>query len=182
MKEEFIMIEKVNPSHPDKVADRIAGAIVDLGYKLNDNPKIAVEVLLGHGNCHIIIETDVNYQYDDIKKIVKRIGGNLKLDLQVVSQDVHLNNNQKDIIKCGDPVNGHATYRDKATGQVLLDRDYEVPANAATQIGTVPFSGQGLMEISYTADGETHWNHFLYGEPPFKWAEVQAWTRRDRLP
>ena len=28
------MIEKVNPSHPDKVADRIAGAIVDLGYKI----------------------------------------------------------------------------------------------------------------------------------------------------
>ena len=28
------MFEKVNPSHPDKVADRIGGAIVDLGYKL----------------------------------------------------------------------------------------------------------------------------------------------------
>ena len=96
------MIEKVNPSHPDKVADRIAGAIVDLGYKLNNNPKIAVEVLLGHGNCHIIIETDVNYNNDDIENIVKRIGGNLKLDLQIVSQDVHLNNNQRDEIRCGD--------------------------------------------------------------------------------
>ncbi|RIY24710.1 S-adenosylmethionine synthetase, partial [Bifidobacteriaceae bacterium WP021] len=28
------MIEKVNPSHVDKIADRIAGAIVDLAYKL----------------------------------------------------------------------------------------------------------------------------------------------------
>ena len=27
------MIEKVNPSHPDKVADRIAGAIVDIAKK-----------------------------------------------------------------------------------------------------------------------------------------------------
>ena len=26
------MFEKVNPSHPDKLADRIGGAIVDLGY------------------------------------------------------------------------------------------------------------------------------------------------------
>ena len=26
------MFEKVNPQHPDKVADRIAGAIVDLCY------------------------------------------------------------------------------------------------------------------------------------------------------
>lgn len=96
------MIEKVNPSHPDKVADRIAGAIVDLGYKLNSNPKIAVELLLGHGNCHIIIETDVSYKYDDIKNIVERIGGNLKLDLQIVKQDIHLNNNQKEEIRCGD--------------------------------------------------------------------------------
>ena len=43
------MIEKVNPSHPDKVADRIAGALVDLAYKRVENPKIAVEVLIGHG-------------------------------------------------------------------------------------------------------------------------------------
>lgn len=43
------MIEKVNPSHPDKVADRIAGAIVDLAYKTEHDPKIAVEVLIGHG-------------------------------------------------------------------------------------------------------------------------------------
>ena len=32
------MIEKVNPSHPDKVADRIAGAIVDLAYETEENP------------------------------------------------------------------------------------------------------------------------------------------------
>ena len=53
------MFEKVNPSHPDKVADRIAGAIVDLAYKNQDNPKIAVEVLIGHGKCHIIAESSV---------------------------------------------------------------------------------------------------------------------------
>ena len=41
------MIEKVNPSHPDKLADRIAGALVDLAYKKNRNPKIAVEVVQG---------------------------------------------------------------------------------------------------------------------------------------
>lgn len=51
------MIEKVNPSHPDKIADRIAGAIVDLAYKQQNDPKIAVEVLVGHEECHIIVET-----------------------------------------------------------------------------------------------------------------------------
>ena len=41
------MFEKVNPSHPDKIADRIAGAIVDYAYKLSNNPKIAVEDIGG---------------------------------------------------------------------------------------------------------------------------------------
>ena len=49
--------EKVNPCHPDKVADRIAGAIVDLAYSKNNNPKVAVEVLIGHGVVTIITET-----------------------------------------------------------------------------------------------------------------------------
>ena len=53
------MIEKVNPSHPDKIADRIAGAIVDFAYKRQENPKIAVEVLIGHGNATVIIESSV---------------------------------------------------------------------------------------------------------------------------
>lgn len=96
------MIEKVNPSHPDKVADRIAGAIVDLAYNKSDNPKIAVEVLLGHGNCHIIIETNEEFLYDEINDIVNRIGNNLKLDLQVVKQDKHLSDNQVGNIRCGD--------------------------------------------------------------------------------
>ena len=96
------MIEKVNPSHPDKVADRIAGAIVDLAYTKNNNPKIAVEILLGHGNCHIIIETSEKFLKKEIESIVKRIGGNLKLDLQVVKQDKHLSDNQVGNIRCGD--------------------------------------------------------------------------------
>ncbi len=96
------MIEKVNPSHPDKVADRIAGAIVDLAYTKNNNPKIAVEILLGHGNCHIIIETSEKFLKKEIEDITNRIGNNLKLDLQVVKQDIHLSNNQSERIKCGD--------------------------------------------------------------------------------
>ncbi len=44
------MIEKVNPSHPDKVADRIAGAIVDYAYKLEDNP---VELSCAIGDTEI---------------------------------------------------------------------------------------------------------------------------------
>ena len=64
------MIEKVNPKHPDKVADRIAGAIVDLGYKLQENPKIAVEVLIGHGVCHVICETSEDIKFEEVDKII----------------------------------------------------------------------------------------------------------------
>ena len=51
------MFEKVNPQHPDKVADRIADAIVDLCYTKSEWPKVAAEVLLGHGQCSLQIET-----------------------------------------------------------------------------------------------------------------------------
>ena len=96
------MIEKVNPSHPDKLADRISGALVDLAYKKNKNPKIAVEVLIGHGKCHIIIETSESFTIEEVEKIVFRIAGQVKIDLQIVEQDKHLANNQKGKIRCGD--------------------------------------------------------------------------------
>lgn len=96
------MIEKVNPSHPDKVADRVAGAIVDLAYTKNDECKIAVEVLIGHGVCHVICETSEDILFDEVDVIIKRICGDVKLDLVVVPQDVHLARNQEDKIKCGD--------------------------------------------------------------------------------
>jgi len=85
------MIEKVNPKHPDKVADRIAGAIVDLAYTKEKNPKIAVEVLIGHGRCHLIIETNVSFTIASLTNIVKRIaGGNIESDWEIVRQDKHL--------------------------------------------------------------------------------------------
>jgi S-adenosylmethionine synthetase len=97
------MIEKVNPSHPDKVADRIAGAIVDLAYTKQENPKVAVEVLIGHSVCHIIIETSVEFTKIEISEIVKRIAGNgMHTDIQVVPQDKHLAGNQEKEIRCGD--------------------------------------------------------------------------------
>lgn len=100
------MIEKVNPKHPDKVADRIAGAIVDLAYKEQDNPKIAVEVLIGHNECNIIIETDTKLNTQDINDAVYRISETkdekLKINLNIAEQDKHLAKNQEEKIKCGD--------------------------------------------------------------------------------
>jgi S-adenosylmethionine synthetase len=97
------MIEKVNPSHPDKVADRIAGAIVDLAYSKNDNCKIAVEVLIGHGVCHVICETSEDILTKEVERIVDRIADvDMELDLVVVKQDEHLAKNQSQEVRCGD--------------------------------------------------------------------------------
>lgn len=96
------MIEKVNPSHPDKIADRIAGAIVDLAYELEKEPKVAVEVLIGHGSCHVIIETTVQFEKEAIEKIVERIAGEVQPNVVIVPQDKHLEENQSGILRCGD--------------------------------------------------------------------------------
>ncbi len=96
------MIEKVNPCHPDKVADRIAGAVVDLAYEKSKSPKIAVEVLIGHGMCHLISETSVVLDNSDIEAAIKRIAGDIKCDIVQVPQDMHLADNQKDGIRAGD--------------------------------------------------------------------------------
>lgn len=96
------MYEKVNPCHPDKIADRIAGAIVDLAYKNDTNPRIAVEVLIGHGKCYVIAETSTQLDVNEVNAIIERIAGNVGIDYVEVPQDIHLANNQKDKIRCGD--------------------------------------------------------------------------------
>lgn len=104
------MFEKVNPSHPDKIADRIAGAIVDLAYRKSDNPKVAVEVLVGHGRCMVIIESDVFSEMEtadkDAGEIIKAIdriaGAGLEIDICSRPQDGNLAKNQSEGLRCGD--------------------------------------------------------------------------------
>ncbi|MEG1926760.1 MAG: S-adenosylmethionine synthetase N-terminal domain-containing protein [Ruthenibacterium sp.] len=96
------MYEKVNPCHPDKVADRIAGAIVDMAYKAEPTPKIAVEVLIGHGKCHAILETTAAIDPKAIDDAVHRIAGNVETDIVFVPQDAHLSGNQQNGFRCGD--------------------------------------------------------------------------------
>ena len=99
------MFEKVNPSHPDKVADRIAGAIVDYAYNYDyrNNPRIAVEVLIGHGTCNVIIETSEDMDEKVLHGIVRRIGGEgIRPVFSIVKQDPHLSHNQEGKVRCGD--------------------------------------------------------------------------------
>jgi len=98
------MFEKVNPSHPDKLADRIAGALVDLAYTKQNDPKISVEVLIGHNLCTIINETSVKIKKREVKAIVNRIvpEKHVKVKYVEVPQDEILAANQHDKMRCGD--------------------------------------------------------------------------------
>lgn len=132
------MIEKVNPSHPDKIADRIAGAIVDLAYTKARNPRVAVEVLIGHGTCHIIVETSENFTNHEIDRIVKRIAGNVELDLKVVKQDEHLSKNQKGKIRCGD----NGIFK----GVPLTEEEIKLSSYAKDIYAKNPFDGKYILD------------------------------------
>jgi S-adenosylmethionine synthetase, N-terminal domain len=132
------MIEKVNPMHPDKIADRIAGAIVDLAYKINDNPKIAVEVLIGHSVCHVIIETTEKLYQEPIEKIIHRIAGDVKADIVIVPQDVHLTNNQKNKVRCGD----NGIFK----GVPLTDEQKELSKIAREIYNKYPYDGKYILD------------------------------------
>ena len=132
------MFEKVNPMHPDKVCDCIAGAIVDLAYKEADNPRVAVEVLLGHGKCHIIVETSVSLDLIEISKAVHRIAGDVQVDCVIVPQDIHLSNNQKDKIRCGD----NGIFK----GVPLTDEQKKLSKIARDIYKRYPFDGKYILD------------------------------------
>ena len=132
------MFEKVNPMHPDKIADRIAGAIVDLAYKEAENPRVAVEVLLGHGKCHIIVETSVSLDLIEISKAVHRIAGDVQVDCVIVPQDIHLANNQKDKIRCGD----NGIFK----GVPLTDEQKKLSKIARDIYKRYPFDGKYILD------------------------------------
>ena len=132
------MFEKVNPSHPDKVADRIAGAMVDLAYEKQADPKIAVEVLIGHGVCHIIAETSVHISAEEAESIVNRIAGNLQTDYAEVPQDAHLADNQSGKIRCGD----NGIFK----GMPVTDEQCILTAVADNVYHTFPYDGKYILD------------------------------------
>lgn len=134
------MFEKVNPDHPDKIADRIAGALVDLAYVKNDNPKIAVEVLIGHGTAHIIVETSEHFFLREVEEIVRRIAGPMIVEYKEVKQDILLSNNQANDIRCGD----NGIFK----GVPITDEQHRLTEIAKDIYGNYPYDGK------YIIDGE----------------------------
>ena len=133
------MYEKVNPAHPDKLCDRIAGAVVDLAYSKEKNPRIAVEVLMGHGMCHIISETSVSLPSDEVDEAVVRIAGDkISTHYVEVSQDSHLAENQENGIRCGD----NGIFR----GMPVTDEQRELSEIARGIYTLVPRDGKYILD------------------------------------
>lgn len=132
------MFEKVNPAHPDKMADRIAGALVDIAYSKEENPKIAVEVLLGHGVCHIIAETSVHLSEEDVAAAVHRIAGDLAVDYVEVPQDGRLSENQRNGVRCGD----NGIFK----GVPITDEQKKLSAIARDIYSSYPYDGKYILD------------------------------------
>ena len=132
------MIEKVNPCHPDKVADRIAGAIVDLAYRTENDPQIAVEVLIGHGACYVIIETSAAIYDEQISGIVHRIAGKVDVVSNIKPQDKKLSDNQSNGFRCGD----NGIFK----GMPLTEEEKKLSSIAREIYGYYPCDGKYILD------------------------------------
>ena len=61
-----------------------------------------MEVLIGHGKCHVIIETTAVLDEGAITDAIHSIAGNVDPDIMIVLQDAHLSENQAEGLRCGD--------------------------------------------------------------------------------
>ena len=133
------MFEKVNPAHPDKIADRIAGALVDLAYQQQENPRIAVEVLIGHGVCHMVAETSTHLETAAVRRIVSRIAGEtVALDYHETAQDPILAKNQARELRCGD----NGIFR----GVPVTEEQMQLVAMAKVLYEKYPYDGKFIMD------------------------------------
>ena len=173
------MFEKVNPGHPDKMADRLSGAIVDLVYEragglTKANPRVACEVMAGHGRVDVQIETSLgrmDLRAEDIDPLIRRLfGERVEGNVLIAPQDAHLSENQTRGLRCGD--NGIFRGCPPTVG-------FESPAKRGTAIKQgaektfAPYSEQQIltsfaatMYEAFPTDGKYLINRMVYDEDP----------------
>ena len=173
------MFEKVNPGHPDKMADRLAGAVVDLVYEragglTKANPRVACEVMAGHGRVDVQIETSLgrmDLRAEDIDPLIRRLFGERVVgNVLIAPQDAHLSDNQTRGLRCGD--NGIFRGCPPTVG-------FESPAKRGTAIKQgaektfAPYSEQQIltsfaatMYEAFPTDGKYLINRMVYDEDP----------------
>ena len=153
------MFEKVNAGHPDKMADRLAGAVVDLVYEragglTKANPRVACEVMAGHGRVDVQIETilgRLDLRADDVDPLIHRLFGERVVgNVLIAPQDPHLSDNQTRGLRCGD----NGIFK----GCPPTEEQRVLTAIAATMWERWPYDGKYLIGdgnaiISKSSDG-----------------------------
>ena len=148
------MFEKVNPCHPDKMADRLAGAVVDLVYEragglTKANPRVACEVMAGHGRVDVQIETSLgrmDLRAEDIDPLIRRLFGERVVgNVLIAPQDAHLSENQTRGLRCGD----NGIFR----GCPPTEEQRVLTAIAATIYGSIPYDGKYII---------SNWEHMTH--------------------
>ena len=88
--------------------------------------------------CHAIIETTADLDKAEIIKIVHRIAGVMDTDIDIVSQDKHLTDNQKNGIRCGD----NGIFK----GMPLTAEQKELSRIAHDIYGRCPYDGKYIKD------------------------------------
>jgi len=99
----FFTSESVSEGHPDKIADQISDAILDAFLAIDENSKVACEVMVTTGQ--VIVSGEIKSSaYVDIQKVVreqiKKIGydkGELMFDYKSCGILVYINEQSEDI-------------------------------------------------------------------------------------
>lgn len=80
------------------------------------------------------------------------------------------------------PYKGNVEITDVASGNSIFKGDFLVNANGRTLITTLPeMQGQGIMLIRYIVNGKEYFNHYLYGQPPFKLDEYRTLLKKTNI-
>ena len=78
-------------------------------------------------------------------------------------------------------VKGSVRVVDRETGKEAFSREFEVAANATSDLGTVEWEGQGIFLIDAAVDGDELRNYYLYGTPPFDFARFDPLLKEARI-
>ena len=144
------MFEKVNAGHPDKMADRLAGAVVDLVYEragglTKANPRVACEVMAGHGRVDVQIETSLgrlDLRADDLDPLIHRLfGERVEGNVLIAPQDPHLSDNQTRGLRCGD----NGIFK----GCPPTEEQRVLTALAATMYENIPYDGKYIINRKF---------------------------------
>jgi S-adenosylmethionine synthetase len=77
--------EFVSEKHPDKMCDRIADALLDECLRADENSRVAIEIIGGHGRVYVVGEVTSKRNLEDsfIVRTVHDITGDVALDVHI---------------------------------------------------------------------------------------------------